>query len=89
MDTMKRILAVLLVAVAATAIWFLGLSDSGVGLAKEAAQTDLGPPHILQCYALKEGDVHDKPALLETRNFGGDVVRITQAITMCEEAIKT
>lgn len=45
-------------------------------------------PQILQCYHLEEGDLQSERALLTTDNFGRDVVGITQATMMCEQARK-
>jgi hypothetical protein len=53
-----------------------------------AAGQALNAPHILQCYNLDEGDLQSERALMTTDNFGRDVVEITQAIMMCEQASK-
>jgi hypothetical protein len=51
--------------------------------------TGIADGAVLECYRLTDGDAPNKPAVLETDNFGRDQVRIRQGTLMCEPGKKT
>jgi hypothetical protein len=85
----------LLTPILATVALSLGLGVYGVQVLRGDAEVegasgehDADAPQVLQCYNLEEGDLQSERALLTTDNFGRDVVGITQATMMCEQARK-